>query len=137
MGASRINRSILDKRPSEDIDVVLVPVSIDSSVPTNSWVRHYDVYASRIPWRNVDSNYLPLHFIPHDHVPHIAIRHSGSLVYRSDYLDFVGVLRDTVKPFCPEQADIDSGKPFVIYLDYISSDLTGEGIDHAEIRLEH
>ena len=136
LGSSRINRSILDKRPSEDMDVVLVPVIIDSSIPTNSWIRYYDVYASRIPWRNVDSNYLPLHFIPRGHVPHLVIRQSIRPHYRSDILDFVGVLGDTIKPFCPRQADIDSGKPFIIYLDYIRSDLTGQGIDQAEIKLD-
>jgi hypothetical protein len=136
LGAAHLNRSILDERSTEDMDVVLVPVIIDSSIPTNSWIRYYDVYASRIPWRNVDSNYLPLHFIPRGHVPHLVIRPALSPHYRSDILDFVGVLGDTIKPFCPRQADIDSGKPFIIYLDYISSDLTGQGIDHAEIKLD-
>jgi hypothetical protein len=57
---------------------------------------------------------------------------------RKDYLEFEGVPGEgTIKPFCPMQADMDSGLPFVLYLDYISNDLTGTEIDHARIRLPH
>ena len=130
-GSSRINRSLLVKRPTTDHHVVLVPLPVDSLVPADHWIRHYDVYVSRIPWRNEDSNYLPLHFIPRGKLPHIEI-------CRDDGLEFEGVLGEgTVKPFCPVQADMDSGLPFVLYLDYISNDLTGTGMDHARIRLPH
>lgn len=129
-GSLRANRSFLVKRPAEDLDVVLVPVPLDSRIPANHWIRHYDVYVSRIPWRNEDSNYLPLHFVPRGNLPHIEIS-------RADYLEFEGVLVNTTKPFCPVQADMDSAQPFVIYLDYIDHDLTGTGIDHARIRLPH
>ncbi len=129
-GSLRINRSLLVKRPTTDLHVVLVPVPVDSLVPVEHWIRHYDVYVSRIPWRNEDSNYLPLHFIPRGKPPHIEIS-------REDYLEFEGVLGEGTKPFCPIQADMDSGHPFVLYLDYISNDLTGTGIDHARIRLPH
>ena len=102
---------------------------LDSLVPADHWIGHCDVYVSRIPWRNKDSNYLPLHFIPRGKPPHIEIS-------RKDYLEFEGVLGEgTVKPFCPVQAEMDSAQPFVIYLDYISNDLTGTEIDHARIRL--
>lgn len=125
-GSLRINRSLLAKRPTMDLNVVLVPVPLDSLIPADHWIRHYDVYVSRIPWRNVDSNYLPLHFIPRGKPPHIEIS-------RKDYLELEGMLG--VKPFCPVQADMDSAQPFVIYLDYIRNDLTGKEIDHARIRL--
>lgn len=66
---------------------------------------------------------------PRGKPPHIEIS-------RKDYLEFEGVLGEgTVKPFCPVQAEMDSAQPFVIYLDYISNDLTGTEIDHARIRL--
>lgn len=125
--AGYLNRALLAKRPTRDLDVVLVPVPLDSLIPADHWIRHYDVYVSRIPWRNEDSNYLPLHFVPRSEAPHIAIS-------REYYLEFEGVL-NTTKPFCPVQADVDSAQPFVIYLDYIDHDLTGTGIDHARIRL--
>ena len=126
LGSSRVNRSLFAKRPTEDLDVTLSPVTIDARIPQESWVRSYDVYVSRIPWSNADSNYLPLHFVPRD-------SRRSRLV--ADYLDLYGVWKDTIKPFCPSQKDIDSGRPFVVYLDFISSDLTGVApIEHAEIR---
>lgn len=130
-GSLRINRSLLVKRPTTDLHVVLVPVPVDSLVPADHWIRHYDAYVSRIPWRNEDSNYLPLHFIPRGKPPHIELS-------RNDSLEFEGALSQrTAKPFCPTQADMDSALPFVLYLDYISSDLTGTGVDHARIRLPY
>ena len=135
LGSSRVNCSILDKRPSEDMACRPCPAIIDSSMPANSWIRYYDVYASRIPWRNVDSNYLPLHFILRDHVPHHVLRRSIRTHYRSDILDFVGALWDTVEPFCPRQADIDSGN--LHYLFGLHQDnLTGQGMDQPEIKLD-
>jgi hypothetical protein len=126
--ACHLNRSTFAKRPSEDIDVVLTSVSIDPQIPQDHWIRQYDVFASRIPWSNSNSNYLPLHFIPRG-------AHSHRTLDREDYLEFSGVLGDTIKPFCPTQSSFDSGLPFVIYLDYISSDLTGKAPVHAEIHL--
>ena len=130
-GSLRINRALLAKRPTRDLDVVLVPVPLDSLISADHWIRHYDVYVSRIPWRNEDSNYLPLHFIPRGKPPHIVIS-------REDFLELEIVSGEgTVKPFCPVQADMDSAQPFVIYLDYIDGDFTDIGIDHARICLPH
>jgi hypothetical protein len=125
--STRISHSVHNIRPAKDIDVVLIPVSLNQRIPSNHWIRHYDVYESFLPWRDSDSNYLALHFFPHDAVPRPTIR-------REDSLEFVGAPGGTSKAFCPNQADIDSGRPFVIYLDYIGFDVTSQGIGHAEIR---
>ena len=102
--------------------------AIDSQIPAEHWIRHYDVYASRIPWSNADSNYLPLHFIPRGPKPQKTLG-------REDYLQFTGVGGNTIKPFCPKQISIDSGLPFITYLDYISSDVTAKTLEHPEIHL--
>jgi hypothetical protein len=114
------------KHPPEDKDVVLAPVSIESNVPTNNWIRHYDVYVSNIPWRKWNPRYLPLLFLPHDSTFHKKMD-------REDYMELTGIPGDMAGTFCPTQGDIDSGRPFIIYLDY----LTGPRMDieNVEIRL--
>jgi hypothetical protein len=124
--ACHLNRSLFTKRPTEDIDVIQARVSVDADIPQDHWIRSYDVYVSQIPWRNADSNYLSLQFIPRG--PRLSKR-----LGRQDYLDFTGVLGASIKPFCPSQSSIDSGLPFVIYLDYLSADVTGKTLDRAEI----
>jgi hypothetical protein len=119
------------KRPAEDKNVVLAPVSIESSVPTNSWIKHYDVYVSNIPWRKWNPRYVPLLFLPRDSAFH-------KRVDRQDFMWFVGAFGSTnmVKPFCPTQGDIDSGRPFIVYLDYdIGPRVTDKDIERVEIRL--
>ena len=120
------------KRPGEDKHAVLAPVSIESSVPTDHWIRHYDVYVSNIPWRKWNPRYLPLLFLPHDSTFHKKMD-------REDYLELAGVFGDTSrKPFCPTQADIDSGRPFIVYLDYLTGPrVTDKDIEHVEIRLQN
>jgi hypothetical protein len=120
------NRSAFKKRSSEDIDVVLTRVAVGADIPSDHWIRSYDVYVSRVPWRNADSNYLPLQFIPR------ATKPSRPLG-RDDYLEFTGAEADSIKPFLPTQSSIDSGLPFIIYLDYISADVTGKILEHPAI----
>jgi hypothetical protein len=126
-GPSTQSLASLGKRPAEDFDVPLVHVALDAGVSTDSWIRHYDVYVSRIPPSSTDSSHLPLYFFPRG-------ARFEKKIGRTDYLVFAGVLGDSEKPFCPSQASIDSGGPFVIFLDFIHADLSGESLDHPLIR---
>jgi hypothetical protein len=114
---SRINRNwgVTDV-PGQDIITTLQKVTLKDTVPQDHWTRHFDIYIGQIPWRNIDSNYLPLYFFPKDSatVPFDPLR----------YVHLANV--DECKPFNATEEMLASHKPFVIYLDYISQDMTAK-----------
>jgi len=56
-------------------------------------------------------------------------RRSGA----EDHLEFTGALGGSIKPFCPTQASIDPGHPYIISLDGMIFELIGRAIDCAAI----
>jgi len=116
---SRINRNWgVIGVPGEDRIAALQKVIIKDTVPQDHWTRRFDIYIGQIPWRNIDSNYLPLYFFPKD---------SGTVPF--DPLRYVHLANgDVCKPFNATEEVLASHKPFVIYLDYNARDMTAKSI---------
>jgi hypothetical protein len=116
-------------RPAQDLDVAMVPVAISRDVATDSWIRHYRVFVAPIPKSISGSSFLALYFFP------LAAGNSSKIVVAGELLEFTGVLGNSIKPFGPSQASVDSGGPFVVYLDYVGADLAGSTVQKPTIHI--